>query len=229
MNHREWLSRDFYAVLDIDLSATDQQIKSAYRSMARKHHPDANAGDPRSEERFKQIQQAYSVLSDRSQRDLYDRIRRGGSPMMLLRPSGFAKYRVNLAGMRTPPRRPTRGNDLEVEVVLTHREARKGRLVRLQCRDAGKPTRTAIVFLHPGVDDGTRLHLKGKGGFGANGGGFGDLYINVKVLPATWFGLRDSHDPGPRSWEDGMAPASVRSIARASLKALFRPEDVKPT
>lgn len=195
MNRRDWLGRDFYAALGVGPDASEEQIKGAYRTMARKYHPDVNRGDARSEQRFKQVLEAYSVLSDAPQRDLYDRICAGYSPAASVRPAGFAKYRVNLAAMRPGPGRPVRGNDLEAEVVLAHREARSGKLVRLQCRDPRRPTRTAIVFLRPGIADGERLHLRGKGGFGANGGGFGDLFVNVKVLPGKWFGLRDSADP----------------------------------
>lgn len=225
MDHRDWLNRDFYALLGLDAGATQQQIKGAYRTMARKHHPDANGGSAGSEERFKQILQAYTVLSDRSQRDLYDRVRAGHPAAVATRPTGFAKYRVNVAAMRPGPGRPVRGNDLEAEVVLTHREARRGRLVRLHVRDPRRPTRTAIVFLRPGIGDGERLHVRGKGGFGLNGGGFGDLYVNVKVIPGSWFGLRESRVAGPRGWEDGMAPASPGRVARTALKVLLRPED----
>lgn len=226
MNRREWLGHDFYAVLGVGPAATQQQIKSAYRSLARRHHPDLNPSDSRSEERFKRVLQAYSVLSDQSQRTLYDRVRSGRPVAPIVRPGGFARFRVNIEAMRPMAPPPVRGNDLEAEVVLSHREARRGRLVRLQCRDPRRPTRTAIVFLRPGIRDGERLHLKGKGGFGSNGGGFGDLYLNVMVLPSRPFWRTSLGDPGRRPWDDGIAALGAAGVVRAALKVLLRSSDL---
>ena len=65
--------RDYYAVLGVPRTATDKDIKTAYRKLARKHHPDVNPGDKKSEELFKEIGEAYSVLSDPDKRKKYDR------------------------------------------------------------------------------------------------------------------------------------------------------------
>ena len=63
---------DFYDTLGVKKGASEEEIKKAYRKLARKWHPDANAGDPQAEERFKEIQEAYSVLSDADKRRQYD-------------------------------------------------------------------------------------------------------------------------------------------------------------
>src|SRR3954453_995987 len=65
--------RDYYAVLGVPRTATDKDIKTAYRKLARKHHPDVNPGDKKSEDLFKEIGEAYSVLSDPEKRKKYDR------------------------------------------------------------------------------------------------------------------------------------------------------------
>ena len=70
--------RDYYEVLGIDRQATDQQIKSAYRKLALKHHPDRNPGDHQAEEAFKEAAEAYAVLADAQKRSLYDRFGHAG-------------------------------------------------------------------------------------------------------------------------------------------------------
>src|SRR5436305_9887634 len=65
--------RDYYEVLGVARNATPDQIKKAYRGLARKHHPDVNPGDKTAERKFKEVQQAYDILSDPEKRSLYDR------------------------------------------------------------------------------------------------------------------------------------------------------------
>ena len=80
MASQDWFEKDFYATLGVDADA--DAIKKAYRKLARQHHPDANAGDPASEQRFKEVGEAYAVLSDVEQRQQYDAVRamsRGGA------------------------------------------------------------------------------------------------------------------------------------------------------
>ena len=71
--------KDFYTVLGVGEKATADEIKKAYRKLAKKHHPDANRGDPGAAERFKEIGEAYAVLSDPQKRKQYDHMRRFGS------------------------------------------------------------------------------------------------------------------------------------------------------
>ena len=83
MASQDWLSKDFYAVLGVPKDADDATVKKTYRKLARKLHPDQNQGDPKAEERFKEIGEAYAVLSDPEQRRQYDQIRAmtsGGMP-----------------------------------------------------------------------------------------------------------------------------------------------------
>jgi len=82
MAGQDWFEKDFYSALGIAQSATAAEVKKAYRKLARVHHPDANPGDAGAERRFKEIGEAYAVLSDPEQRQQYDAIRsmaRGGA------------------------------------------------------------------------------------------------------------------------------------------------------
>src|SRR5947209_2267706 len=91
MAGQDWFEKDFYAVLGVDSDATPDQVKKAYRKLARQHHPDANAGDPAAERRFKEIGEAYAVLSDPEQRQQYDAVRamaRGGARFTAGGPNG---------------------------------------------------------------------------------------------------------------------------------------------
>ena len=82
MSGQDWLEKDFYKMLGVPKDADAAAIKKAYRKLARAHHPDQNEGDAKAEEKFKEIGEAYSVLSDTEQREQYDSLRAmaGGGP-----------------------------------------------------------------------------------------------------------------------------------------------------
>lgn len=79
MASQDWFDKDFYAVLGVGKDVTDAELKKSYRKLARRYHPDSNAGDEKAEARFKEISEAYSVLSDAESRAEYDQIRAMGS------------------------------------------------------------------------------------------------------------------------------------------------------
>jgi molecular chaperone DnaJ len=140
------VARGAYEVLGVPKTATDDEIKKAYRKLARENHPDANQGDPAAEERFKEIQGAYDTVSDAEKRKQYDTFgangpRGGGGPG----PGGFAYENVDLSdllgqfggmfgrgggGRRGRPQ-PERGADLESRVRLSFEDALTGVQVRV--------------------------------------------------------------------------------------------------
>ncbi len=142
-------NKDLYAVLGVDKKASPDEIKKAYRKLARKYHPDTNPGDASAEERFKEISQAYDVLGDADKRKQYDRGGLGafagangtpGGPGF--DPSSFGDILSNLFGQNGPARpgrggrttagpTPQRGRDLETEVSLTFDQAVEGTQVSL--------------------------------------------------------------------------------------------------
>lgn len=79
MASQDWIDKDFYAILGVSKDASDEEIKKAYRKLARTYHPDKNPGDEAAEQKFKDVSEAYTVLSDKEQREQYDAIRAMGS------------------------------------------------------------------------------------------------------------------------------------------------------
>src|SRR5580765_1912033 len=93
MASQDWFEKDFYAILGVPQDADDAAIKKAYRKLARTHHPDKNPGDAAAEQRFKDVGEANSVLSDPEQRREYDAVRqmtRGGARFTAGGPGGGA-------------------------------------------------------------------------------------------------------------------------------------------
>jgi molecular chaperone DnaJ len=113
---QDWFEKDFYAVLAVDKSVSQADLKKAYRKLARQYHPDSNPGDAKAEARFKEISEAYSVLSDEEQRQEYDQIRAMGSGARFTAGGaggqgggGFEDVFGNLFGQGTRTRTSTRG------------------------------------------------------------------------------------------------------------------------
>ena len=101
--------RDYYEVLGIGKNATDAEIKSAYRKLAKKYHPDLNPGNKEAEEKFKEVNEANDVLSDPQKRQRYDQF-------------GFAGVDPNYAAANAP----RKGHDIQASVILTFEEAAHG-------------------------------------------------------------------------------------------------------
>jgi molecular chaperone DnaJ len=285
VSSKDWLEKDFYAVLGVPKSATGDDIKKAYRKLARQLHPDHNPGNTEAEDRFKAVSEAYDVLSDDNKRKEYDEMRQlfgsgafrrgartGGTPFDMSDIFGDAAA-ANAAGDRrfagagfsdlfssifsggrgaTPRRGPSRGRDVEAEVLLDFRDAVNGATLPLTLRAPGvcdtchgsgaKPgsvprtcpvcqgvglttsnqgsfsfsepcrecqgvgtivdvkcpechgtggvtkSRTLNVRIPPGVADGQKIRLSGRGEPGSRGGPAGDLYVLIKVREDALFG-----------------------------------------
>ncbi|RIL07835.1 MAG: hypothetical protein DCC71_01780 [Proteobacteria bacterium] len=212
--------RDLYAVLGVPRDADADTIRKAYRQLARKHHPDVNPGDGAAEDRFKQVSEAYAVLSDTEKRKLYDEFGdvslEAGFDANAARaaqqmggfggpgPEGFGMPFEDLLGTmfggarsargRAGGRRATmawRGEDLEVALELDFLEAARGTTRQLSVARpdaAGNPQIERVsVRIPPGVDEGGRIRVPGKGAEGGGGGPPGDLYARIRVRPHAFF------------------------------------------
>jgi molecular chaperone DnaJ len=278
---REWFEKDYYRVLGVSDTASQKDIRSAFRKLSRQYHPDANPDDKAAEERFKEVSAAYDVVGDSEKRKEYDEVRKLG-PMggMFGGPgaggAGGGNFRFEdigdigdvLGGLFGRGRRrggqagtggvrgtgPHRGQDLESELHLAFEDAVNGLTTTVHltseaacstchgsgarpgttprtcptcqgrgvvddnqgffslsspcpecagrgytidepcptCRGTGvehRP-REVKVRIPPGVGDGQRIRLRGRGGPGRNGGPAGDLFVTVRVKPHPVFGRR---------------------------------------
>jgi molecular chaperone DnaJ len=264
------MKKDYYAILGVKPSATEKEIRSAYKKLARKHHPDVNPGNKQAEEKFKEITEAYEVLTDPDRRRAWERGGEGFDPFGGRRPGGaagtadfdaadFGSILNDLfsgtggfgGGAAAGRRRaaPRAGADLLFETTLMFEQALAGTTLRIplartatcercggegtlrasgacprcqgsgriarggsslrmtvtcpQCGGTGEApgepcpvcggagarrvTETIQVRIPPGVEDGGRVKVAGKGEAGTRGGPTGDLYVVLKVAPHRWF------------------------------------------
>ena len=204
-------SKDYYKILGVERGASDDDIKKAYRKLARKFHPDVSK-EANAKERFQEVSEAYETLKDKEKRAAYDSL---GShrPGQDFRPppdwfsrfgGGGAREEADLGGIdlselfeslgrgglgggfgRGFQRREFKipGEDYDVTVPLALEELARGGVER----EFRIGERTVRARIPRGAADGERLRLRGKGGPGANGGPPGDLYLNISVLPHPLF------------------------------------------
>jgi molecular chaperone DnaJ len=262
------MAKSLYDTLGVAKSASADEIKKAYRKLARQYHPDRNPGDASAEERFKDVQAAYDVLSDAEKRKQYDRF---GTANGRPGPGGqnvgfdFSGFDIGdlgdlFGGMfgggraSRAQRQPVRGSDVETEVQLSFEDSLRGAEVKVpvelttacrqcggtgaqpgtapvicpecngrgvkaesqglfalsqpcprcrgngtviekpcpKCHGSGRERRikTYTVKVKPGVKDGTRIRLKGKGEAGAHGGPAGDLVVVTRVAASPTYERR---------------------------------------
>ena len=196
-------NKNYYKVLGVEKSATQEEIKSAYRKLAKKYHPDANPENKRYEKNFLEINEANETLGDADKRKKYDNL---GSESSFQNSNDFrqnSRYtqRSNNGGGRSSfhnmffggddfddmfggSTSPQKGGDIEASIELTIEEGFKGIEKRISLKvSSGEKDLTFKVPI--GVKEGQKIRLKGQGESGINGGSNGDLYLIVK------FNLKD--------------------------------------
>ena len=212
--------RDYYQVLGVAKTASEKEIKRAYRRLARQYHPDVNREDRSAEAKFKEVNEAYEVLSNLDNRKKYDRFgmqwkhagqfagrgrQRGAassrwerhSPTTGFdfategRGSPFGDLFGSMFGGRAGGGSPdVKGQDIEHPVDVTLLEAFQSTTRILQLVDPSGPPRRLEVKIPAGVRTGSRVRVAGEGGPGIGRGAKGNLFLLITVLPHSTFERR---------------------------------------
>jgi curved DNA-binding protein len=204
---------DLYLALGVSRDASQEELRAAYRKLARQHHPDVNPNDAAAEERFKDISAAYAVLSDEEKRQRYDEfgiagLQDGFDPEQAREYQHWAKgagrspffetsqsdldleeMLSKLFGRPMHEAGPVRGVDAYGDVGVDFLDVIRGREVGVKLQDRG----LLNVKIPPGAREGTKIRLKGQGEPGREGGPAGDLFLTLRVRPHPFFS-RDGAD-----------------------------------
>ena len=202
---------DYYKVLGVERNASQEEIKRAYRKLAKRYHPDLNKDNPQAKAKFQEINEANEVLSDAGKRKRYDEYgehwrhseefeaqqRNAGAQgygfggfegfgdfsRSAGNDSGFSDFFEQLfGGGAFRAARPQRGRDLQVSLQLTLKE------VAITHKRILEIEGEKIALTIPaGIADGQKIRIKGRGGRGANGQERGDLYITFRIEPDSRF------------------------------------------
>jgi curved DNA-binding protein len=202
--------KDYYEVLGVPRDADLEQIKKAYRKLARDNHPDVSKAKG-GEARFKEAAEAYATLKDPEKRKAYDELGRRPAGEEFAPPPQWEQHfgtdmggfgdidleellgslgRGRGAGRRGP--RPVPGQDFESRVEVSLEDASRGTTLTLNVGD-DEGSRALEVTIPAGVAEGQRLRLRGKGGKGRNGGEDGDIYLHITLAPHAVF-RPEGHD-----------------------------------
>jgi curved DNA-binding protein len=230
--------KDYYESLGVPRTASEAEIKKAFRKLAREYHPDVAKDKKKAEEKFKEINEAYEVLSDPANRKKYDQLGanwkqgaefrpppgwegfsggnargfRGGAPgaedfEFHFGGTGFSDFFEQLFGARgrgagfagrdfggrggfAEEEMAERGRDVEGDIMVTLEEAMRGSVRSVSVRHDSQ-THTYQVKIPPGVTEGQRLRVAGRGEAGAGGGEAGDLYLRIRLAKHPDFEVED--------------------------------------
>lgn len=194
MASQDWIEKDFYKILGVSKDVSDAELKKVYRKLAKENHPDLHPGDAKAEAKFKDISEAYDVLSDKKQREEYDAIRAMGGGARFQAgghgAGGFEDVFSNLFGGGFQGQGfpggfggfggggfgPQRGADLTSTSTVDFIDSIKGTTLKINVG-----SETVNLKVPAGINDGQKLKVAGKGQASPNGGVKGDLVVTIKV------------------------------------------------
>lgn len=198
--------KDYYEILGVPKDADEAAIRQAYKKLARKYHPDRNPGDKASEERFKEVAEAYAVLGTPQKRAEYDQrgpegFDLGFDPSEIFRRAragGFEGAGLDLGSLfadlfgGSRPGGARRGGDSEASLAIDFEDAVRGVTLPLSLNRGGRQE-SIKVRIPAGVKEGSRVRIPGKGQPGGGGGPAGDLYVRIAIRPHPTFRREGDH------------------------------------
>jgi curved DNA-binding protein len=199
--------KDYYKILGVERNASKEEIKKAYRKLAKINHPDNNPGNKAAEEKFKEISEANEVLSDKEKRSKYDKFgsgnqfsgntdfdpsQYGGNTQYTSSDSGFSDFFdfifggnsgfEGFSGSRTRQRTVSRkGRDTEAEIGISIEDAYLGGEKKISISDQDGGIKKISLRIPKRIRDGGKIRLKGQGENGIGGGASGDMILTVKI------------------------------------------------
>lgn len=222
--------KDYYKILGLENSkVTIDQIKVAYRKQAKKYHPDVNVGNKLAEERIKDINEAYRMLSNATTKRKYDRTWNYNIGYKQKRARqktssdvageffgmffGNNEIKEEIAQSKIPP---VKGENIETEINIAIEDGFYGTEKTIALKNIEGKTKTITVKIPEGIQDGEKIRLIGQGKTGKNGGKNGDLYIKINIDDGKKYKLNgsDLYTTIPISpWEAALGTkAKVNSI-----------------
>lgn len=191
--------KDYYKILELDTSrVTIEEIKRAYRLVAKKYHPDVNVGDKLAEEKIKDINEAYRTLSVPSQKRKYDRI--WNSHVGKVKNSAgkveknyiFNMFLGNIDQSIEDKKetKPIKGENIETEIQASLEDTFYGKEKTIVLKNIEGKDKTYQIQLPEGIRNGEKIRLIGQGKAGKNGGKDGDLLIKVNLQESSKFKLK---------------------------------------
>jgi curved DNA-binding protein len=254
--------KDYYEILGVPRTASDNEIKKNFRKLARQYHPDVAKDKKKAEDKFKEINEAYEVLGDPAKRKKYDELGANWKSGADFHPppgwegftggqafrgrgtgdqefefhfggTGFSDFFEQLFGSRIrgaaggfgrtagfeDEEFAERGRDIEGDILVTLEEALRGSVRTVNVRHTvgrSVKTETHQVKIPPGVTDGQKLRVAGRGEAGSNGGASGDLYLRVRLAKHPDFEVEDHN----LIYEADLAPWEAVLGANLSVPAM---------
>ena len=199
--------KDYYKILELNTNKVSlNEIKIAYRDLAKKYHPDVNVGNRFAEERFKDINEAYRVLSDSSSKRKYDRMwtshigkKKNFEESKRSEGSLFSDFFTMFFGERKDVEKeennvkkkkiPAKGENIETEITISIEDAFFGLEKKISLRTVNGKMKTFSVKIPAGIRNGEKIRLLGQGKEGKNGGNNGDLFIKINIENNSKFKL----------------------------------------
>ena len=186
--------KNYYKILDLETSHVSiDEIKQAYRQAAKKYHPDLNVGDKLAEERIKDINEAYKILSVPSSKRKYDRIWNSkfskGEKAFSRKGEKGAIFNMFLGDVENTKKeernvkqkKPIKGDNVETEINVNLYDAYYGLEKQIAMKNIQGKAKTFTVKIPEGIRDGEKIRLVGQGKPGENGGKNGDLFLKIKI------------------------------------------------